>query len=148
MSTYTQILYQIIFSTKHQLPLLKGNGRSDLFKYLWGILKNKNCHGYIINGVEDHIHIVTHIHPTVALATLVKELKTSSTKWIKENQIFKDFIGWQDGYGAFTYSAEDRDRLIEYVKNQQEHHRKKSFREEYIELLLEQGISFDEKYLL
>ncbi len=111
-------------------------------------MKNKNCHGYIINGVEDHIHIVTHIHPTVALASLVKDLKTASTQWIKENNIFKDFTGWQDGYGAFTYSAKDKDRLIEYVKNQEEHHEKISFREEYIELLKEQGISFDEKYLL
>jgi len=148
MSTYTQILYQIVFTTKNQLPVLKEERTNELYRYFWGILKNKNCHGYIINGVEDHIHIVTHIHPTIALASLVKDLKTSSTKWIKENGIFKDFPGWQAGYGAFTYSAKDKDRLIEYVKNQKEHHRIKSFTEEDIELLIEHGISFDEKYLL
>ena len=103
---------------------------------------------YIINGVEDHIHIVTHLHPTVSLSSLVKDIKLASSIYIKENNLFEDFINWQEGYGAFTYSIKEKDRLIEYVKNQEEHHRKKSFREEYVKLLGEHGIEFDEKYLL
>jgi len=144
---YTQILYQIVYSTKNRKPVLKEERQAELFKYLCGILKNKKCHVYIINGVEDHIHIVTHLHPTVALSSLIKDMKIASSKWIKEKNIFSDFSGWQDKYGAFTYSIKDKDRLIEYVKNQKKHHKTKSFKEEFIELLNEHKIDFDEKYL-
>jgi len=148
MSTYTQILYQIVFGTKYREKVLLKDGRDELFKYITGLIKNKNCHLYIINGVENHIHIVTHLHPTVSLSSLVKDIKLASSIYIKEKNLFKDFINWQEGYGAFTYSIKEKDRLIEYVKNQVEHHRKKSFREEYVKLLDEHGIEFDEKYLL
>ncbi|MBE9468865.1 MAG: IS200/IS605 family transposase [Bacteroidetes bacterium] len=147
MSTYTQILYQIVYSTKDRKPVLKEKRSKELYKYLLGILKNNKCHVYRINGIEDHIHIVTHLHPTVALATLIKDMKIASSVWIKEGNIFPGFTGWQVGYGAFTYSIKEKDRLIEYVKNQKEHHKKKTFKEEYIELLNEHGIEFDEKYL-
>ncbi|HQV97370.1 MAG TPA: IS200/IS605 family transposase, partial [Saprospiraceae bacterium] len=144
MSTYTQILYQIVFGTKYREKVLLKDGRDELFKYITDLIKNKNCHLYIINGVENHIHIVTHLHPTVSLSSLVKDIKLASSIYIKENNLFKDFINWQEGYGAFTYSIKEKDRLIEYVKNQVEHHRKKSFREEYVKLLDEHGIEFDE----
>jgi putative transposase len=148
MSTYTQILYQIVFSTKYREQTLIAGNREELFRYIWGLLQNKNCHLYRINGVEDHIHILTHLHPSVSLASLVKDIKVSSCSFIKEKQLFPGFKGWQEGYGAFTYSVEAKDRLIEYIKRQEEHHRKKSFKEEYIELLQEQQVDFDEKYLL
>lgn len=148
MSTYTQIIYQIVFSTKYRERTLTKTNRDELFKYIWGLLKNKSCHLYRINGVEDHLHIVTHIHPSIALASLVKDIKLASSKHIKTNKLFKDFGGWQDGYGAFTYSMKEKDRLIEYVKNQEEHHRIKTFKEEYMELLREHGVEFEEKYLL
>lgn len=148
MSTYTQIIYQIVFSTHSRERTLLENNSVELYKYIAGILKNKKCHLYRINGVEDHIHIVTHIHPAVALANLVKDIKLASSEWIKNNKIFPSFSGWQDGYGAFTYSIKEKNRLIEYVKNQKEHHAIKTFREEFIELLNEHEIEFDEKYLL
>lgn len=147
MSTYTQLLYQIVFSTKHRTQSLDRENRPELFKYIWGILKHKKCHLYRINGVEDHVHIVTHIHPTVSVATLVKDIKVASSGFIKLNNLFPKFEAWQDGYGAFTYSFKEKDVLIEYVKNQEEHHKTKTFREEFIELLQEHGIEFDEKYL-
>ncbi|MFA4853485.1 MAG: IS200/IS605 family transposase [Bacteroidales bacterium] len=147
-STYTQIIYQIIFSTKSHERTITESKRNDLFKYIAGIFKNKKCHLYRINGVEDHIHIITHIHPSVALANLVKDIKLASSEWIKKNKIFPYFNGWQDGYGAFTYSIKEKDRLIEYVKNQKEHHKRKTFKEEFVELLNEHEIEFDEKYLL
>lgn len=147
MSTYTQILYQIVFSTKHrEFTLIKKN-RPELFKYIWGILKKKKCHLYRINGMEDHLHIVTHIHPTIALASLVKDIKLASSDHIKEKGLFPEFYGWQDGYGAFTYSFSAKNSLIEYVKNQEEHHKNKTYREELIELLNEHEVEFDEKYL-
>jgi putative transposase len=148
MSTYTQILYQIVFSTKQREAVLLKDKREELFKYIWGLLKNKNCHLYRINGVEDHIHIITNLHPSVSLASLVKDIKLSSSKHIKESKMFPNFTGWQNGYGAFTYSTKEKDRLIEYVKNQEAHHKVKTFKEEYIELLQEHRVEFDEKYLL
>ena len=147
MSTYTQILYQIVFSTKRRKPALLKENREALFKYIWGILKNKKCHLYRINGVEDHLHIVTHVHPTVAPAFLVKDIKIASSSYIKANDLFPDFDDWQVGYAAITYSWKEKDTLIEYVKNQEEHHKTKTYREELIESLRERGIEFDEKYL-
>jgi REP element-mobilizing transposase RayT len=148
MSTYTQVLYQIVFSTKKRDPVLEKENRPELFKYIWGILNKSKCHLYRINGVEDHLHIVTHLHPSVALADLVKNIKIASSGFIKDNKIFKHFGSWQDGYGAFTYSIKEKNRLIDYVKNQEEHHKVISFRDEYTELLKEHEIEFDEKFLL
>lgn len=148
MSTYTQILYQIVFSTKWRERTLIESSSTELYKYTWGILRNKKCHLYRINGVEDHIHIVTHIHSSVSLSNLVKDIKLASSEWIKQHNVFPNFNGWQDGYGAFTYSIKEKDRLIEYVKNQKKHHKTKTFRDEFIELLNEHEIEFDEKYLL
>mgnify|MGYP002640270154 FL=1 len=148
MSTYTQIIFQIVFGTKNNERTMIKSGQENLYKYICGILKNKKCHLYRIGGVEDHIHIVTHVHPTVAVAYLLKDVKIASSAYIKAENIFPDFNGWQDGYGAFTYSISAKDNLIEYVKNQKEHHRKVSFRDEYISLLNEHGIEFNEKYLL
>ncbi|MBI2966313.1 MAG: IS200/IS605 family transposase [Bacteroidetes bacterium] len=148
MSTYTQILYQLVFSTKNRKETLTKPNRENLYKYIGGILHNKHCHLYRINGVDDHLHIVTHLHPSIALASLIKDIKLATSDFIKKDGIFEKFSGWQDGYGAFTYSIKEKDRLIEYVKNQEEHHKIKTFREEYIELLKEHEIEFDEKYLL
>ena len=147
MSNYTQILYQIVFSTKHRERTLVKEERPELFKDIWGILKNKKCHLYRINGVEDHIHIVTSIHPTIAIANLVKDIKLGSTSFIKEKKLFPAFNGWQDGYSAFTYHIESKDHLIEYVKNQEAHHATKTYKDELRALLKEHGIEFDEKYL-
>ncbi len=147
MSTYTQIIYQIVFGTKYREKVLTKEKRDELFKYITGVINHKNCHIYIINGVEDHIHIVTHLHPSVSLASLVKDIKVSSSLYIKKQKLFKNFKSWQEGYGAFTYNLKDKDRVINYVKNQEVHHRKKPFKDEYISLLIEHGIEFDEKYL-
>jgi REP element-mobilizing transposase RayT len=148
MSTYTQILYQIVFSTRNRKKALNKENHEKLFRYIHGILQRKNCHLYRINGISDHIHIVTHVHPTIAVATLIKDIKLASSVHIKDELMFPGFDGWQEGYGAFTYSIGAKNRLIEYVKNQEEHHRIRNFREEFIDLLKEHGIKFDEKYLL
>lgn len=148
MSTYTQILYQIVFSTKNREPLLLAENRAELYKYIWGILKNKKCHLYQIGGVSDHIHIITHLHPSISLASLIKDIKLASSDYVKSQKLFNAFNGWQDGYGAFTYAIDAKDNLINYVKSQEEHHKKKTFTDEYKELLKEHKIEFDEKYLL
>ncbi len=148
MSTYTQFLYQIVFSTKNREKVLIKEHREKLFRYIWGILKNKKCVLYQINGIEDHIHIAAYIHPTIAVSSLVKDIKVASSGWIKENSIFPDFTGWQVGYGAFTYSFKEKDVLVNYIKKQEQHHKIKNFREEYIDLLNDFQIDFDKKYLL
>lgn len=148
MSTYTQILYQIVFSTKNRKPTLIKANREKLFKDIWGILKNKKCHLYRINGVEDHLHIITHLHPMVSLSNLVKDIKLGSSSHIKEHYLFPDFIGWQEGYAAFTYTIKEKDRLIRYVQNQEEHHKNMTFKEELRKLLKEHDVEFDEKYLV
>ena len=147
MSTYTQFLYQIVFSTKNRERTLIESGREQLFAYIWGVLKTKKCHLYRIGGVEDHLHIIAHIHPMIAPSNLIKDIKLASSKLIKQENIFPNFNGWQDGFGAFSYHYSAKDNLIEYVKNQAEHHKNISFKEEYIALLEENGIEFDEKFL-
>ena len=126
---------------------MKQDGRNEFFQYIWGILKNKKCHLYRINDVDDHIHILTSLHPTVTLAGLIKEIKTSTSSWIKRKNIFPGFENWQDGYGAFTKSHQEKNRVIEYIKKQEKHHEKISFAEELKKLLKEEGIDFEEKYL-
>ena len=147
MSTYTQILYQIVFGTKNKEITLTKDNRSKLFEYILGILLNNKCHVYCINGVEDHIHIVCQLHPSVGLAWLVKDIKLATSAFIKEKKLFKNFMGWQVGYGAFTYSIKEKENLITYVNNQEEHHKNASFRDEYIKMLNEHGVEFDERYL-
>jgi len=148
MSTFTQIYYHVVFSTKNRERALLANRRDDLFRYIWGILKNKDCHLYRISGVEDHLHILTEIHPTIALADLVKDIKISTSSWIKQNHVFPSFDHWQEGYGAFTVSHGDKDAVIEYIKRQEEHHKMVSFQDELREFLVKHGITFDEKYLV
>jgi putative transposase len=148
MSTFRQIYYQVVFSTKHREASIDIEYEQQLYKYIWGIVKNYKCKLYRINGMPDHIHIFSDLHPSVCLADYVKAIKVASSMWMKESGSFPMFKGWQDGYGAFTYSNREQDIIINYVKNQKEHHRKETFLNEYRRLLEENGIAFDEKYLL
>jgi REP element-mobilizing transposase RayT len=148
MATHTQLLYHFVFSTKHREPTIVPYQKKRLFTYIHQLLTNKNCHLYRINGVEDHLHILTHVHPAIAISSLIKDIKLAADDFIKKEDLFPKFKGWQDGYGAFSESIKAKDRLISYVKNQEEHHRNLSFLEEYKILLKEHEIQFDEKYLL
>ena len=145
MSTYAQIFYHIVFSTKNRERVLGKPRRDDLYRFIWGVLQKRRCHLYRIGGVEDHVHIFTSLHPTVALSDLIKEIKTASSLWIKGQQVFPAFSHWQDGYGAFTHALTDKSRLIEYIRTQEEHHKQVSFREEYESLLAEAGLIINER---
>lgn len=146
MSTYTQILYHLVFATKDRVPALSDARREDLFMYMNGVIKNSHCRPIWISGARDHVHILTSLHPTAALAELVKGIKVATSIWIKENAVFPNFAGWQEGYGAFTHSLQDEPDLIAYVKGQETHHRRVTFEEEYRKLLVEAGIKVDERY--
>lgn len=147
MATFTQIYYHIVFSTKYRVPSLLSDRRPDLYRYMAGIMKNNNCKPYLINGIDDHVHIFTSLHPTRDLSNLVKNIKVSSSSWIKQNRMFPSFTNWQDGYGAFTHSHKEKKTLLYYIEHQAEHHQKSTFKEEFSKLLVEADIDFEDKYL-
>lgn len=146
MGNYRQIFYHIVFSTKHRKPCICSEYEEDLYRYIYGIIKNKKCHLYQINGMQDHIHIFTDLHPTVCLSDLVKDIKVASNLWMKQSLKFPEFEEWQEGYGAFTYSVRERDRVKNYIKNQKKHHENENSTDEFRKLLIENEIDFDEKY--
>lgn len=147
MSTHSQIMYHIVFGTKFRTHSLIKEKRPILFKYFWGVLRNKKCHLYRINGVEDHVHILTHVHQSVAVSDLIKDLKLASNVFLKQKNLLPEFDGWQKGYAAFTHHYNDKDRLINYIKNQEEHHQRVSWSEELKMLLKEHHVKFDKRYL-
>jgi putative transposase len=146
MSSYRQLLYHLVFRTKDSLPTIAQENVGELYAYITGIIKHKNSHLYRINGVENHLHILTDLHPSIALADFMRDIKVSSSLWMKKGGLFPKFNGWAEGYGSFTCSYNDLGRLVEYLKNQQEHHRKRSFEEEYRRLLIENSIKVDERF--
>ncbi len=148
MSSHRQILYHVVFGTKDRKPTIAEEQCEKLYKYIWGIVKGHNSKLYRINGIADHIHIMSDLHPSISLADYIKNIKVASSLWLKESTLFPQFEGWQDGYGAFTYSIKEKDNLIEYIKNQKVHHRSENFYDEYKRLLDENGVKFDERYLL
>lgn len=146
--SYRQIFYHLIFGTKHRKATIAEENCEQLYKYIWGVVRNKRCKLYRINGAEDHIHILSDLHPSISLANYIKDIKIASNRWMKESGLFPGFEEWQDGYGAFTCSIKEKDTIINYIKNQKEHHKKETFRDEFRRLLMENDIEFNEKYLL
>ena len=145
--SYQQSYCHIIFSTKNRQPQIDEDREKDLYNYIWGILRNKNCHLYRIGGTSDHIHIFTSIHSTVCIADLVRDIKTSTNKWIRQNKVLDRFDGWQSEYAYFTKANRDRQVVIDYIKNQKEHHKNEDSLNELKRLLTEEGIDWDERYL-
>ena len=148
MSTYTQLLYQIVFGSKDHKSFLSPENSEIIYGYIAAVLIKKSCHPYIVGGDSNHIHIITHIHPATCPAFLIKDIKEACHALIsRERSLFRKFPGWQVGYSLFTYHISSREYLIRYVKNQEEHHKKISFKEELISLLKEHGIDYKEEYL-
>ena len=143
---YTQILYHIVLRTKRSEPSIAQENISSLYKYIWGIIKNKKSKLYRINGMEDHIHILSDLHPSLALADFVKSIKVSTSLWMKQSFDFPSFQGWGEGYAAFTYSYKEKEVLINYIKKQQEHHQKESTYSELLRLWKENGMEPNERY--
>ncbi len=143
---YTHILYHIIIRTKYSDKALELEKAPELYKYIWGIIKNKGCVLYRINGMEDHIHMLCDLHPTVPLADLIKAIKGSSGKWIKASGLFPKFRGWGIKYCALTYAYQQKEIITNYIKNQQRHHRNESFQQEIQRLWKEQNIQKDIKW--
>lgn len=147
MGSYHQIFYQIVFSTKYRRPTINPLHEQELYEYICGVIRNKKCKLFRINGVEDHIHIMSDLQATLSLSDFVKDIKVASSLWMKQTGKFPGFEGWQSGYGAFTYSIREKDKIINYIKKQKTHHKTETSYNEFKRLLIENRIEFDEQYM-
>ncbi len=146
-NTYTQIYIHIVFTVKGRVNLIPEIHKDELYKYITGIIQNKGQKLICINGMPDHIHLFFGMKPDIALSDLIRDIKHFSTKFINERQWFKGKFYWQEGFGAFSYSHSHIDTVVKYIQCHEQHHRKTSFRDEYILMLKKFNIDYNEKYL-
>lgn len=146
-NTYTQIHIQTIFAVKKRIGLLQKEWKDELHKYITGIIQLHDHKLLAINGMPDHLHVFFGMRPTQSLSDLMQDVKGSSSKWINEKKFIKEKFEWQAGYGAFSYSKSQSSNVIAYIQNQETHHRKISFLEEYKTFLEKFEIDFDERYI-
>ncbi len=146
-NTYSQIYIQIVFAVKGRQSLITENNRENLEKYICGIVSGLGPKIMAIYCMPDHTHLFVSLNPDIRISDLVRDVKANSSKWVNENKQTNSRFSWQEGYGAFSYSKSQKNQVIQYVLNQAEHHRKKTFREEYMEFLEKFEIAYDEKYL-
>lgn len=146
-NTYTQIHIQFVFAVKYRDCLIHPSWKEELYMYITGITKENGHKLLAINGMSDHIHILIGLRPTQSISDLMQDIKGGSSKWINLKKFLKVKFEWQEGYGAFSYSKSQITNIIQYIKNQENHHRAKSFREEYLEILKEFEIDYNENYI-
>ncbi len=146
-NTYTQINMHVIFSVNGRENILNKKIRNELFKYISGILKEKGQYPLAVNGYTDHVHMFFEMNPKNSLSEIVRIVKSNSSKWINQEKFLPGKFSWQEGYGGFSYSRSQRHNVIQYIMNQEEHHKISSFREEYLKLLERFDIDFDDQYV-
>ncbi|HLG34318.1 MAG TPA: IS200/IS605 family transposase [Bacteroidia bacterium] len=146
-NTYSQIYIQIIFAVKGRQNLISNKNREELHKYITGIVQKREQKMLSIFCMPDHTHLLVGLKPSIAISDLVRDIKAGSSKFISDNRWVKGKFNWQEGFGAFSYSRSQIDTVIKYILNQEAHHKKKTFREEYIDFLKKFEIEYDEKYL-
>lgn len=146
-NTYTQIYVQIVFAVENRISLIKDPWRTELHKYITGIIQNHKHKLMAINSMADHIHIFIGMKPIQSISDLLQDIKESSSKWINRNNFVMGHFNWQAGYGAFSYSHSHIDSVVKYIQNQKRHHQKKTFRQEYIEFLGKFNVEYDEQYI-
>lgn len=144
--TLTSITLHIIFSTKGRTPSINSELKQDLMAYMGGIVRELKGEPLIINGISDHVHMLIEIPPTISTSDFMRVVKTNSSKWVHQNYGLKTFA-WQDGYGAFSVSKSGIPAVFDYIKDQEQHHKKRSFQEELIAFLHKYTISYDDRYL-
>jgi REP element-mobilizing transposase RayT len=147
-NTYTTIHIQIIFAVKFRSALIRSEWREDLFKYIAGIISKQKHKLIVINGTADHLHILIGLKPHQSLSELVQDIKGGSSKWINEKKLTKTKFAWQEGYGAFSYSQSHLAKVIDYIKNQEKHHKTITFTDEYKKFLKLFKVDFDDRYVL
>ena len=146
-NTYSQISIQVVFAVKGRENIIATNFRDRLHEYISGIITGNKQKPLAVNGWKDHVHTFFGMEPSLSISDLVRDIKSGSSKWINDHGFTKRKFHWQEGFGAFSYSKSQRNSVIPYIMKQEEHHRRKTFREEYLGMLQKAEIDFDEKYL-
>lgn len=146
-NTYTQIHIQAIFAVRYRVGLIQNDWKDELCKYITGIVQNHEHKLLAINGMPDHLHVFFGMRPTQSLSGLMQDIKGSSSQWINDRGFIRRRFEWQSGYGAFSYAKSQVQNVVSYILNQEEHHRKETFLEEYVSFLKEFEIDYDEHYI-
>ena len=146
-NTYHQIYLQLVFAVKYRAAVLDKAWREKVQGVMGNLINETGCKTIIVNGVEDHMHCFVGLKPAVSVSELMKTVKAKSSKYINDHNLTKARFEWQEGYGVFSYRQRDVDMIYKYVQNQEEHHQKQTFRKEYLELLNEFQIEYDEQYI-
>ena len=146
-NTYSQIYIQTVFAVDGRLSLIRPDFKEELYKYITGIVRNKKQKLIAINGMSDHVHILIGLKPAMALADLVRDIKADSSDFINRKKWIRGRFCWQEGYGAFSYGHSQLDTVIRYIQNQEQHHRRRSFKDEYLAWLKKFEVPFEEKYI-
>ncbi|MEP6912633.1 MAG: IS200/IS605 family transposase [bacterium] len=146
-NTFSQIYIQMVFAVSNRLSLIRPEFKEDLHKYITGIVRNQGQKLIVIDGMPDHLHILIGLRPAMALADLVRDIKSDSSDFINKNKWIRGRFSWQEGYGAFSYGHSQLDTIIRYIQNQEKHHKRRSFKDEYLAWLKKYEIPFEEKYV-
>ena len=147
MGSYTQLNYHVVFATKYRKRVIADPVQESMYQYIGGIIRDFNGSLDCVGGIEDHIHLLVSIPPKIAVSDAIRSIKSNSSRWVNEQEWSNRTFEWQKGYGAFTVSYSQMDRVRAYIANQELHHRKLTFQEEYIELLTKHDLHFELKYL-
>lgn len=145
--TFSQIYIQVVFAVQGRHNLIRSEWQEELYKYIAGIIKQKNQKPIIVNGMPDHIHLFIGLKPSMKISDLVRDVKNNATNFINAKKWLRGHFHWQEGYGVFSYSRSQISDVYDYIKNQKQHHKKRSFREEYLDFLKKFNIDYDEKYV-
>ena len=146
-NTYHQIYIQVVFAVKYREAVIDKEWKSKLLGVIGNLINESGCKTIIVNGVEDHIHCLIGLKPTISISELMKTVKAKSSKYINDHHLTNSRFEWQEGYGAFSYGQSQIDAVYKYIVNQEEHHKKQTFKEEYLQFLEKFKIPFDEKYI-
>ena len=146
-NTYTQVHIQAVFAVQNRECIIQNSWKEELYKYIAGIVQNNNHKLLSINGMPDHIHILFGLRPSQSISELMQDIKGSSSRWINEKHLVHGKFSWQEGYGAFSYSNSDVPAIIQYILNQTDHHKRKTFTEEYHEMLKAFDVDFNERFI-
>lgn len=146
-NTYHQIYLQTVFAVKYRKAILDKAWRKQVFGVIGNLINETGCKTIIVNGIEDHVHCFLGLKPVVSVSELMKTVKAKSSKYINDHQLTPSRFEWQEGYGVFSYRQRDVDSIFKYIQNQEEHHKTKSFQDEYLDFLKEFKVGYDERYL-
>lgn len=146
-NTYSQIYLQTVFAVKYRKAVINKEWRPRLLGVIGNLINGANCKTIIVNGVEDHIHCLIGLKPVVSVAELMKTVKAKSSKYVNDNRLTKGRFEWQTGYGVFSYGQSQVDRVYKYIQNQEAHHKKQTFKNEYLEFLRKFKVEYDEQYI-